>query len=88
MRIATTSPNLIDAITDAWHDQLMTMSCPIEGTYLVHTRSQQPVEGVAVHKYDWGYACEDHGSERVENCIHIQTVKRERGKHEYKNRIA
>ena len=88
MRIATTSPNLIDAITDAWHDQLMTMSCPIEGTYLVHTRSQKPVEGVAVHKYDWGWSCEKDGSERVENCIHIQTVKRERGKHEHKNRIA
>ena len=78
MRIATTSPNLIDAITDAWfaNDRFTVVSTPISGTYLIHTPEIPAVEGVAVHQYEHGWSCEQDGAERGEGtCVHIKLAK-------------
>jgi len=56
---------------------LLVVTCPIEGTYLVHEHDQRPVEGIAVHKYSTWWACQRCGAvtDERKDCQHIKLIK-------------
>ena len=59
---------------------MLSVHCPIEGTYAIHEPGQPSVEGVAVWHYGSidAWACEEHGSglgRQWPECEHVRLAK-------------